>query len=133
MNIHDIVLKVFIFVLLSVLLTNIIACTKRISIPVQSPLIEKERLLHVELSSGKKVKVKEPRFKEGFLFGKTPIYETRPGPEKEIKISLEEIKSIEVERYDGTKTLISLTVIPLAVGAFFYILIQSAGAGRGLN
>ena len=97
----------------------IISCTKRVFVPINRNFLEKESFLHVKLISGKEVKVKEPRFEDGMLLGLTPVYETRPGPDKEIKISLNQIESITVERHSWKKTIITFTAIASAFVVFY--------------
>ncbi len=106
---------------------NTIGCTKRVLVPMDRNSLEKESILYVKLSSGKEVKVKGPRFEDGFLLGKTPLYDARPGPYKEIKINMKEIASIRVERPDQRKTIIALTTIAWILGMFMYLLSQFDG------
>ena len=44
--------------------------------------LPEESLVYVKLKFGQEVKVKEPRFEDGYLLGTTPVYKTRPGPDK---------------------------------------------------
>ena len=101
---------------------NTIGCTKRVLVPMDRNSLEKESILYVKLTSGKEVKVKGPRFEDGFLSGKTPVYETRPGPDKEIKINVKKIDSIRVERFNRRKTIVSLTAMVVILGIFFYFI-----------
>ena len=106
---------------------NTIGCTKRVLVPMDRNSLEKESILFVKLTSGKEVKVKEPRFENGFLLGKTPLYETRPGPYKSIKINVKEIDLIRVERFNRRKTIVSSTVTALILGTLVYFISQAAG------
>lgn len=106
---------------------NTLSCTKRVLVPMDRNFLEKESLLHVKLTSGKEVKVKEPRFEDGMLLGLTPVYETRPGPERAIKISLDQIESINVERHSWKKTIITFTALASAFGVFYYYILRLGG------
>jgi len=105
-------------------MVSIVACSKTVSVPIDPPKLEQERLLHVKLISGKEVKVKEPRFEGGFLLGKTPIYDTRPGTDKEINIPMDEIESIRVERFSSQRTIMVSTIIVATFGVFYYFVSQ---------
>lgn len=80
--------------------------------------LQKERLLHVKLVSGKEINVREPKFTKTFLLGKIPLYDSRPGPYKEIKVPLNEIDSIRVERFSPPKTLLVVAIIVTTLGLF---------------
>ena len=120
--------KLLITFLIICLGIHTISCTKRVLVPMDRNFLEKESLLRVKLISGKEVKVKEPRFKDGVLIGLTPVYETRPGPDKEIKISLNQIESITVERHSWKKTIITFTSIASAFGVFYYYILKEGGS-----
>ena len=124
MNIGKVVCRPLVLFMIFVFVVNIVACTKRVSVPIVPPELEKERLLHVKLISGKEIKVKEPRFEGGFLLGKTPIYDTRPDPDKEVKISLDNIESIRVERFSSQRTIMVSTIIVVTFGLFYYFVSQ---------
>ena len=106
------------------------SCTTKVLVAMDPAKLEKERLLHVKLLSGKEVKVKEPRFEHGKLYGLTPLYDTRPGPDKEIVIAVDQIESIRVERYDANKTIVSLTALAVATAIVAFALSQVAGLGE---
>ncbi len=109
------------------ILLSVTACASRVKVPVNPPELRKESLLHVKLLSGRNVKVKKPKFKGEYLLGFTPLHHTRPGPEKEIKIALNEIESIRVERYNKTKTIIFAASAAVMVGSFIYLVSLYAG------
>ena len=118
MNSKKILKRLSVIFLITSFLTNI-GCTTRVLVPMDHNFLEKESLLHVKLTSGKEVKVKEPRFEDGVLTGLTPFYNTRPGPDFKITINLSEIKSISVERIDRKKTIITFAAIASALGVFY--------------
>lgn len=126
MSSKKILKKLLVIFQITSFVTNI-SCSKRVLVPMDHNSLEKESLLHVKLTSGKQVKVKEPRFKEGVLTGLTPIYKTRPGPYKEIRIFLDEIESIKVERFSSQKTILTLGAIALVLGTFSLYLSQWEG------
>ena len=119
MSCKKIIKNVRVIFLIATFSANMISCTKRVLVPMDHDFLEKESLLYVKLSSGKEVKVKEPRLVDGALIGLTPVYETRPGPSKEIKISLDEIESINVERFSSQKTIITFTAIASGFVLFY--------------
>ena len=120
MNIQIVICRSFVFSIILVFMAHLLACNKRVPVPIDPPTLKRERLLHIKLTSGTEVKVKEPTFEDGFLLGKTPLYDTRPGPDKEIKIPIDEIESIKVERPSLKKTTIALSAVALTFGIFYY-------------
>ena len=124
MNMQKVIYRFFVFFIIFIFISHIIACTKRVSVPMDPNKLERERLLHVKLISGKEVKVKKPKFENGFLLGKTPLYDTRPGPEKDVKIPVNQIESITVERYSRQKTIITIAFITLTFGMFYIFFAQ---------
>ena len=96
-------------------MAHIVGCTTLVSVPTAHSSLEDEKVLYVELSSGKEIKVKEPRFEDDVLAGITPKYGSLSGPYEEIRIPLDRIALIRVERFSSKKTIIALSVI--AVGA----------------
>ncbi len=122
-----------IFFLLVCFNVSTFACSHRILAPMEPEKLQQERLLYVKLISGKEIKVKKPRFDEEHLCGLTPRYDTRPGPYEEIKIALDDIVSIKVERYDQKKTIVSLTAVAISLALFFYIVIGIGSVGESLR
>ncbi len=121
--------KLIIAFLITCLGIYTISCTKRILVPMNRDSLENEDFLHVKLTSGKEVKVKDPRLENGVLIGLTPVYETRPGPYKEIKVFFDQIDSIEAERFSLKKTFITLAGIALILGIFSFYLSQYEEGG----
>ncbi len=110
--------RYFAFFLLVCFYFFLFACSKRILAPMNPESLQKERLLHVKLVSGKEINVREPKFTKTFLLGKIPLYDSRPGPYKEIKVPLNEIDSIRVERFSPPKTLLVVAIIVTTLGLF---------------
>ena len=124
MKVQRVIYRYFVFTIIIIIQTHIIACTNLVTIRMDSPRLESDRLLHVELTSGQEIKVKDHRIEDGFLLGKTPKYHSLSGPYVAIKISLDQIKLVRVERFSSKKTVITIAVITFAVGMFFYYVSQ---------
>ncbi len=103
-----------------------ISCTKHIPVERNAEAWEKERLIYVTVLSGEKYQIKNPKIDGDFLTGMTPANIAAPG-DKEIKIALVDIKQIEIERPDRTKTVIALLVVGLPVGYMIWFASQFAG------
>jgi hypothetical protein len=80
-----------------------IGCTTLVSVPMNTPRLREEKVLYLELSSGKKIKVKEARFEDGFLTGIAPKYDSHSGPYEQVKIPWNQISLIKVERHSSEK------------------------------
>ncbi|NIR47431.1 MAG: hypothetical protein GWN55_01490 [Phycisphaerae bacterium] len=112
--------------LVAILFLTNLACVKRIPIPADTPEIKSYMdIVYVHLKPGKQylgksfLAVKNPKLEDEYLMGKRR--------NKEIKIPLDDIDVIEVNRFDAKKTVIvSLGVITFAaVGSWI-----ARGIGR---
>ncbi len=83
--------------------------------------LPEESLVYVKLKTGQEIKVKEPRIDDGVLTGLTPLSDTLPGLETEIRINVYEIKSISVERIEHKKSIIVLATIVGSIVIVFYL------------
>ena len=119
-----VIYRSLVFAIIVVFMAHIVGCTTLVSVPTAHASLEDEKVLYVELSSGKKIKVKEPRFEDDVLAGITPKYGNLSGPYEEIRIPLHQIALIRVERFSSKKTILTLAGLTFAVGTFFYFISQ---------
>ncbi|MCG8605763.1 hypothetical protein MJD09_12300 [bacterium] len=111
--------RLFAFTITLVFATFSVGCTQRVLVHLHPDSLEKERILFVTLTSNKELKVREPRFVDGFLLGKVPKYGSLSGPHEESRIPLSQIKSIKVERFSAKKSIFALSVVALTFGALY--------------
>ena len=116
--------KCLVWFILIVFNVHIIGCTTLAPVSIEPESLEKEKVLHIELTSGEKIRLKDSKLENGFLVGLTPKYDTLSGPYEEIRISLDRIKLIQIERFSSKKTIITLTVVTIGIGVFLYYVTQ---------
>ncbi len=104
-----------------ILLPFYVSCTKHIPMEKDPPTWEKEGVIYVTLLSGEKYQIKKPRVEGDSLSGMTPANFAVPG-DKEIRIALADIKHIEIERSDRTKTVIAFALVAIPVGLLILVL-----------
>ncbi len=121
---RSLVNEVFIFILIVILFFNSTACMKRVPVPLDAGEIQSHDTIIVHLKSGIDYKLKNPKSEEGYLIG---MYSNH-----QIKISLKEIKSIETERPNKKKFIISYVIIMGSL-AVFAILFYPFGAFENLE
>jgi hypothetical protein len=116
----------------SVILLNATACTKRIPVDEGTSSWEIESTVYLTLNSGDQYQVRRPRVEGDSLVGMVSPDISLPS-EREIRIALSDIRSIEVERPDKNRTWITLIVVALASIAVYFSIIAPARAAGGLR
>jgi len=121
--------KSFSFTIAMAVLQFSISCTKHIPVEKNPRTWENERLIYVTVLSGEKYQIKKPKIEGEHMIGRMSANIALPG-DKEIKIALKDIKHIEVERTDTTKTVIALALAAIPVVVILLLIIYGApGAG----
>jgi hypothetical protein len=100
-----------------------LSCTRQVPVAMDEHGLKQEKVLHVFLKSGEEYVVKKPKMEDGYLVGKTwaDVTKTR---EKEIRISLNEIKRISAEHFDSRRTMITIGVSVIILAPIIYFLSQ---------
>ena len=113
-------IKFLLFNLIVALLLNTAACLKRVPIPLDTQEVENHAIIIVHLKFDNiEYKVKNPKFQGEYLTGLSS--------NQKIKILLKDVKSIEIEKPDKKKFIISYVLIIGTLAVFAILLYPYAG------